>query len=197
MHGRRFLLGSKAVMSMLAAACICLFLGSPLWVPSHASAVKGQDTQHWVGTWAAAPQRTLKGVQTFRNQTLRLIVHISAGGKKVRIKLSNIFGEQPLVIGSAHLSRRSEGANIDANSDRALTFAKRSSVTIPTGSVATSDPVDLDVPALSDLAISLFLAEPTPATTLHILAQQTNYVSTETGDSTAATGKSIVLGGRS
>jgi len=187
MHGRRFLLSSKAVMSMLAVACICLFLGSPPWVPSDASAVKGQDTQHWIGTWAAAPQRTLKGVQTFRNQTLRLIVHISAGGKKVRIKLSNIFGEQPLVIGSAHLSRRSEGANIDANSDRALAFAKRSSVTIPTESLATSDPVDLDVPALSDLAISLFLAEPTPATTLHILAQQTNYVSTETGDSTAAT----------
>jgi lysophospholipase L1-like esterase len=52
--------------------------------------------------------------------------------------------------------------------------------------MAVSDPVDLDVPALSDLAISLFLPETTVATTSHILALQTSYVSLETGDSTAS-----------
>ena len=49
-----------------------------------------------------------------------------------------------------------------------------------------SDPVDLDVPALSDLAISLFFPKPATATTSHSLAKETNYVSAETGDSTAA-----------
>jgi lysophospholipase L1-like esterase len=52
--------------------------------------------------------------------------------------------------------------------------------------MVVSDPVDLDVPALSDLAISLFFPNTTVATTLHILALQTSYVSPETGDSTAA-----------
>jgi lysophospholipase L1-like esterase len=161
--------------------------------PSNApGAVKQRDWQQWIGTWAAAPQRNLKGhVQTFHNQTLRLIVHTSAGGKTVRVKLSNIFGEQPLVIGSAHVARRADGVSIDPSSDRALTFGKRSSITIPAGTLATSDSVDLDVPALSDLAISLFLPEQTSATTLHILAQQTNYASAETGDSTAAVSFSI------
>ena len=50
-----------------------------------------------------------------------------------------------------------------------------------------SDPVELDVPALSDLAISLFLPQPTEAKTSHSMAKQTSYVSPENGDSTAAT----------
>ena len=47
-----------------------------------------------------------------------------------------------------------------------------------------SDPVDLDVPALSDLAISLFLPERTKATTWHVLALQTSYISDKIGDAT-------------
>jgi lysophospholipase L1-like esterase len=155
--------------------------------PPRASAIpKEHDDQHWIGTWAAAPQRPPQGqVQSFHNQTLRLIVHTSAGGTRVRVKLSNIFADQPLVIGSAHIARRADAANIDPASDRILTFGKQSSTTIPAGSVAVSDPVDLDVPALSDLAISLFLPGPATLTTLHILAQQTSYLSPETGDFSA------------
>lgn len=159
----------------------------PFATSNAAGREKHRNAQQWIGTWGAAPQRTVKGrVPTFHNQTLRLIVHTSTGGKTVRVKLSNLFGEQPLVIGGAHVARRVAGADVDPSSDRALMFGKHSSITIPAGTVATSDPVDLGVPALSDIAISLFLPEATQATTLHLLAQQTNYVSTETGDSTAA-----------
>ncbi|MBV9339979.1 MAG: SGNH/GDSL hydrolase family protein [Acidobacteria bacterium] len=145
------------------------------------------DYRHWIGTWAAAPQRPIKGsARTFHNQSLRLIVHSSAGGKTLRVRISNIFGDQPLVIGSAHIARRTAGASIDAASDRILTFDKKRAITIPAGSLAVSDPVDLDFPALSDLAISFFLPDSTPVTTVHILAQQTNYISAQTGDSTGA-----------
>jgi len=51
--------------------------------------------------------------------------------------------------------------------------------------MVVSDPVELQVPALSDLAISLFLPETTEVKTTHLLAQQTSYVSAETGDSTS------------
>ena len=141
---------------------------------------------HWIGTWAAAPQAAPKGpVQTFRNQTVRLIVHTSVGGKKVRIKISNTFGDQPLLIGAAHIARRASGADIDPASDRALKFNGRATMTIPPRSMVVSDPADLAVPALSDLAISLFFPETAALTTSHILAKQTNYVSAETGDATA------------
>ena len=142
--------------------------------------------QNWVGTWAAAPQAAVKGpVQTFHNQTLRLIVHTSIGGRKVRVKISNAFGDQPLLIGAAHIARRFGEADIDPASDRALKFHGRSSTTIPPRSMSVSDPADLDVPALSNLAISLFFPETAAMTTWHVLAKQTNYVSAETGDATA------------
>jgi lysophospholipase L1-like esterase len=113
-------------------------------------------------------------------------VHTSAAGKKLRIRLSNTYGEQPLVIGSAHLARRTAAADIDPASDRVLSFRGHPSITIPARSMVMSDPTDLEVPALSDLAVSLFLPETTAATTSHSLALQTNYASSETGDFTAA-----------
>ncbi|PYU11897.1 MAG: GDSL family lipase [Acidobacteria bacterium] len=159
------------------ALAFFLLLGFPL---------RNAAQNHWIGTWAAAPQAAFRGrVQTFHNQTLRLIVHTSAGGKKVRIKISNTFGDQPLHIGAAHIARHVAEADIDPASDRTLKFHGHWSTTIPPRSMMISDPADLDVPALSDLAISLFLPETATLTTWHVLAKQTNYVSAETGDATA------------
>jgi lysophospholipase L1-like esterase len=162
-----------------------------------APAVDRRGGQQWIGTWASAPQPAAPNrAQTFRNQSLRLIVHTSVGGTKVRIKLSNIFGDQPLLIGAAHIARRTAEAEIDPASDRKLTFRGQASTTIPARAMVVSDPVDWDVPALSDLAISMFLPDPTAVTTAHSLALQTNYVSPETGDATAEVkfpvGKTIV-----
>jgi len=165
---------------------------------THAIAADNQpdNGRVWIGTWATAAQPFVpKSLQTYHNQTLRLIVHTSAGGHKVRIKLSNAYGDKPLLIGAAHIARRASAADIDPASDRTLKFQSHASVTIPAGAMAVSDPVELDVPALSDVAISLFLPESTEAKTVHSLAKQTSYLSPETGDATAMAkfpvGKSI------
>ena len=145
------------------------------------------DGEQWIGTWATAPQPFIPGsLQTFRNQSLRLIVHTSAGGTKVRIKISNAYGDGPLLIGGAHIAHRTAAAEIDLRSDRMLKFQTKSSTTVAAGSMVVSDPVEMDVPALSDLAVSLFLPRLTEAKTSHSMAKQTSYVSPETGDSTAA-----------
>ena len=158
-------------------ACFLLFF--PQW-----AAAQGKV---WIGTWATAPQAAVPGqAQIFRHQTLRLIVHLSAGGSTLRIRISNTFGDQPLLIGGAHIARPTDGADIDPASDRTLTFRGQPSTTVPARATVLSDAVLLDVPALGDLAVSLFLPETTAATTSHILALQTNYVSAETGDATAA-----------
>jgi lysophospholipase L1-like esterase len=142
---------------------------------------------YWIGTWAAAAQPSLpRATQTFRNQTLRLIVHTSVGGTKVRIRLSNTYGDQPLLIGGAHIADRTSAADIDLASDRVLTFGGRASTTIPPHTVVVSDPLSLEVRRLSDLAISIFLPASISATTSHLLALQTSYVSPEIGDVTAA-----------
>ncbi|HEV8433263.1 MAG TPA: SGNH/GDSL hydrolase family protein [Thermoanaerobaculia bacterium] len=133
----------------------------------------------WIGTWAAAPQH-VPSAKTYANQTIRMIVHVSAGGKKVRVRFSNIYGGTPLFIRSAHIARRTSGADVE--SDHVLTFGGKKSVHVEKEIV--SDPVGLDVPPLSDLAISIFLPEATQATTQHELAKQTNYVAD--GDAAAA-----------
>jgi lysophospholipase L1-like esterase len=154
--------------------------------PRSASGADGnQDNRQWIGTWAAAPQPSIPGsLESFRNQSLRLVVHTSAGGTTVRIKISNTYSDQPLLIGGAHIARRAAAADIDPSSDRMLTFHGRSSTSVPARSVVVSDPIRLEVPALSDLAISLFFADGTAAATTHILARQTSYVS-DSGDFTA------------
>src|SRR5690242_10161953 len=78
---------------------------------------------HWIGTWATAAQANAPDqADRFRHQSARLIVHLSAGGHRLRVRLSNTFGAQPLLIGGAHLARRSTGADIVPATDRALRF---------------------------------------------------------------------------
>jgi lysophospholipase L1-like esterase len=156
--------------------------------PSLKTASTDPEGQRWVGTWAAAPQHFVPGnAETFQNQTLRLIVHTSVAGTKVRVKISNTFGDRPLLIGCVHIARRISGPEIDPTSDRALTFGGVASTKVAPSSIVISDPAGLDVPALSDLAISIFLPERTNAATSHLLALQTSYVSDTNGDLTGAT----------
>lgn len=148
---------------------------------------------HWIGTWGASPSPQLpdlaqikKARLTFENQTLREIVHVSIGGSRIRVRLSNAYGKESVEIGAAHVALRSEGSGILAGSDRALTFSGRSSVTIPPDALVLSDPVSLDIAPSSDVAISIFLPKPTLGGGIHYAAQQTNYVATGNLTSTAA-----------
>jgi lysophospholipase L1-like esterase len=124
-------------------------------------------------------------LQTYDRQTLRLIVHTSVPGSRVRITLSNLYGTSPLTIADAHVARRGSGASIEAGSDRPLFFGGQSQVTVAAHRQVTSDPVDLQLPALADLAITFFLPHKVQATTSHLLALQTGYVAA--GDVAAAT----------
>jgi lysophospholipase L1-like esterase len=160
------------------AAMIATFL-----LAAFPSAVPAQSGDRWVGTWTASPvapfgessPANLRDPR-FENQTVRNVVHTTIGGNKVRIKISNLFGSRPLVVGAAHVAVRDKGASVVPATDRALAFGGRPFVSIPAGAVALSDPARLDVPAGSDLAVSLYLPEATPMTSVHRSAFQTSYV---------------------
>lgn len=154
---------------------------------SQPAGAQAWQNEHWTGTWGTAPAGPPPetSLQTFTDQTLRLIVHTSTGGNRVRIRVSNELGAAPLTIGAARIGLRATGSDVAPGTDRALTFGGRSFVTIPPGAPALSDPVELNVPALSDLAVSLYLPGTVQATTVHQLALQTNYVSLP-GNFTAA-----------
>ncbi|MGI4826923.1 MAG: SGNH/GDSL hydrolase family protein [Janthinobacterium lividum] len=150
-----------------------------------ATASPAQDkTDHWVGTWATAsfavnnlpasawPPRAPFGVTA---ETVREVVHLSIGGTGVRIELSNVYGTAPLLISAASVGVSSGDGNVRAETLRPLAFGGKPNITIPTGASALSDPIDMKVEPLSDLAISLYLpAQAIASTTEHTNGAQTN-----------------------
>jgi lysophospholipase L1-like esterase len=168
---------------------------------------------HWVATWAASPQgpriilprpaaaapgagNAPRGnganrppaftAPHFDHQTVRMIVRNSVGGPSVRVQLSNAFGAAPLPVGAAHLALSAGGSATVPGSDRALTFSGERSVVVPVGAEVLSDPVDLRVPALTRLAISLYIDGQASDPSEHLTALHTTYLSS-TGDFTGAT----------
>ena len=142
---------------------------------------------HWIGTWTTTPA-PVEGL-ALSNQTLRMITRVSIGGSAVRVRLSNACGLRRLDVGAAQVAIRSQGAGIVPGSDRPLTFNGSHAFGIPAGALVVSDPVDLEVPALADLAVSFHLPGELPETfqiTGHGNAHQTSWISPP-GDFAAAT----------
>lgn len=151
--------------------------------PASASPVKEPVPVPWVGTWAVGVQ---PGGRSFERQTLRQIVHTSIGGDRLRVRLSNAYGTRPLTLTSMHVARRVTDSTVDPATDRAVTFGGTTSVTIPAGGSAVSDPVDFAVAADSDLAVSAYVPAETGSSTRHAYAARHNYVAP--GDQSAAAG---------
>jgi lysophospholipase L1-like esterase len=147
----------------------------------------------WVGTWGASPQQpviTYGSAPSFTNQTVREIVRISVGGTRFRVRLTNEFGAQPLLIGAAHIAISLGGAAIKPGTDRVLTFSGHSSVLVPPGAVMLSDPVDLRAADLASLAVSIYLPQTTGPATWHPEGKQTAYI--VLGNATGASGLGAV-----
>ncbi len=124
----------------------------------------------------------------FTNQTLRQVVHTSIGGPKARVVLSNAYSAAPMTIGAGSIALHDKRGTIQTGSSRALTFSGRATITIPANAVVYSDPVELTVPPMADLAIDLYLPGTTntpAALTMHTAALQTTYIS-ETGNHVGA-----------
>ncbi|GAA4913207.1 SGNH/GDSL hydrolase family protein [Streptomonospora salina] len=139
----------------------------------------GGGHRSWVGTWAAAPTAAPQSATpVLEDETVRQVVHTSVGGDRMRLRLTNEFGETPLRIGEVRVALRdgSSGTDTEPGSDRAVTFGGRTPVTVPAGAPMLSDPVDLRLPPRSDLVVSIHLPERTPVTTLHGSSYQENAV---------------------
>ena len=150
----------------------------PVTATTKGTGMKSQDDMRWAGTWATTPD-PVEGM-ALAGQTLRMITRISIGGTRLRVRISNAYGARDLAVGGAHVGLRGQGANMVPGSGRPVTFNGSQSTTIPAGALVVSDPVDLDVPPLSDLAVSVYLPGELPESfrlTGHGNGHQTNYLS--------------------
>ena len=172
----------------VAGAALVAIALSTTWGLAGAHGDDGR--KNWVATWTASPQPPEPpfinpNPASFSNQTIRQIVHVSLGGSTVRLRLSNEFGRTPLRVGELRVAHHLAGASTVPGSDRPVTVGGQSSFTIPAGAPVLSDPVDIRVPALSNLVVSLYLPDTVTTGTFHSLGVQTTYVTTP-GNYTAA-----------
>src|ERR1700689_759266 len=113
-------------MKLSLLSLLLVALSAPAWA------------QHWVATWAAAPQPPVvlappppgsnsqgpvfQELKSFHDQTVRMVVRVSLGGRRIRVRLSNAHGRGPLMVGGAHVALHGTGSAIVTGSDRVLLF---------------------------------------------------------------------------
>ncbi|MFG1882747.1 SGNH/GDSL hydrolase family protein [Micromonospora sp. NPDC049102] len=180
---------------VVAAVAALLVTGTPAVVATAGgspTAAGRPDRDEWAGSWAAAVTRGNSVGLTntgLNDQSVRMVVHVSVGGPALRVRLSNLYGEQAVRVGRATVARPNTAtvddvSDIDPATLRALTFTGGASATMNRGAELLSDPLTFAVADDSDLVITLHFPTPTGPTTFHGQSQQTNFVGA--GDLTGA-----------
>ena len=141
----------------------------------------------WVTAWGTS-QQTL-GTVELTDTTVRVIARVTIPGEAVRIRLDNTYGSEAVTIGSAQVGPRIQNALVAAGLNRSVFFAGSPSVTLPAGGSAISDPVQLQVFARQDLAVSLYIPGANVRPSQHSGARATSYYTVNgAGDLTAEEG---------
>jgi len=147
----------------------------------------------WVGAWNASqalPGAANPAFAGFADQSIRMVVRSSISGEAVRVRVSNAFGDRHLPLGHAtialpDLSTPNDRTDVKPGSVRDLTFSGTTSAVLPKGAFLYSDPIQLNVPALSELVVTLYLPVTTGVPTFHNIANAQSYVGA--GDLTTST----------
>ncbi|MFY1825957.1 SGNH/GDSL hydrolase family protein [Myxococcus fulvus] len=152
-------------------------LASPHWLPAF-TAPMHPSASATVGDALAGP--------SFRDQTVRMFVRPTLTGPRLRLVLSNQYGTQPLQVAAVRVGLRAQGVSIDPSTDRQVRFAGAASVSIPPGRTATSEPVELAVDGVRDVAVSLYFLERSGAVSWHLEGTRSTYVSVQGNHAAAA-----------
>lgn len=157
MHRRR---GLVVVLALL------LLAAAPPARAASSSACRGSG---WVGAWGTAPALA---ASSYADQTVRVVLHPTRGGERLRLRLSNRFGSAPLTFDRVTVARRRSGARLVAGSTAPVRFGGQRAVTLPRGADVVSDSLRLRFGAFADLAVDTYLRGPSGPSTVHPLANE-------------------------
>ena len=136
--------------------------------------------QGGIGTWATAPQTVVKSFMPYNNnmsnRSVRQVVKVSIGGDMIRLKLSNIYSTEPVVIRSIYIAHAQDSFTIDPKSAKYLKFSNQYKVTIPAGKSITSDALSYDLKSLQRLAITINYTSAPTVPTVHMGSRTTSYI---------------------
>jgi lysophospholipase L1-like esterase len=134
-------------------------------------------TAWWTSQLSLDSQNALPAAD-LTDATLRQIVRLQGPATRLRVRFTNRFGSAPLTIDGATIARAVDVASprIDGATLRPLRFGGATAVTIPAGADYWSDPVDIKSAGGTDLAISLYVANPPAQQTGHPGSRATSYL---------------------
>jgi len=100
---------------------------------------------------------------------------MSIGGNNIRLRFSNAFSDVALPITAVTIALPKNGttgaSEIDVTTLRQLKFSGNSSIIVPNGALAVSDPVDFTIAPQSELAVTMYIAN----------GQASNYITSHPG----------------
>jgi lysophospholipase L1-like esterase len=140
------------------------------------------NSSEWIATWAASDMaagnsQSAQKIAALEMVTLRQVVRTTIGGDSVRLRISNAFGDKPLILAGASVALRAEAATVVAATSKTVTFGGAAGVSIPAGEFLYSDSVPLQTEAFSELAVSLYFPQALPTPTRHGDAAEATYIS--------------------
>jgi len=141
-------------------------------------AATASPAPHWVASWQASPQPVWGSDFLFptlipgqlQDQTFRQSARISLGGSRLRVRLSNAYGTQPLRIGAASVAAHAGGT------PQPLRFDGQPGVVIAPGQDRLSDPLPLPTADRQAVQVSVYLPDRTPLQTFHWEGRQTSWI---------------------
>lgn len=173
----------KTLRSVLTFAITVLTLITLTVVGSLAAS----EDAKWITAWGTAP--TEIGIEGYDNiaayignVTARTVITPTANGSKLRIRVSNAYGEKPIKLTRVTVAKSLGGSKIDVTTLKSVTFNDgQPFVSVPAGKEYFSDPITFDVKAGEPIAISIFIEDFTEIKTMGLSGGDT-YLSLPLGD---------------
>lgn len=101
---------------------------------------------------------------------------VSLGGEVIRLKLSNIYSSEPVVIRSVYIAHAKDSFGVDAKSAEYLKFHGKYKTVIPAGKAIDSDPLKFNLRPLERVAITINYTSSPAKPTMHPGSRTTSYI---------------------
>lgn len=157
-----------------------LFFGGCISNQSSLIAQSKANNENWVGTWACAQMQVepnnMPPAPGLSENTLRQIIRVSIGGKRMRLRFSNIFSDQPTVLKSVSIANVVNAPLIDIKTQKVLSFNGNSEITISPEQEVFSDAFDFELQPGQLLAITIHYGATSVKTSGHPGSRTTSYI---------------------
>jgi len=136
--------------------------------------------QNWAGTWATAQMlvepHNMPPTPGLTDNTLRQIIRVSIGGKRMRLRFSNIFSDEATVLKSVSVANVVEGSIIDGKTQKNLSFNGNAGITMNPKQEVFSDTFDFALQPSQLLAITIHYGATSQKTSGHPGSRTTSYI---------------------